>query len=109
MRSDLIFGALKHIPNRYLLVRALAKASRGLHKPGTRIQDTMNDVLTRFGSANPIAPHDAVSMTAAVPPGRNQARAAQLRNSRRERVSPIRETQHPLPETGVPTEIRKRA
>jgi hypothetical protein len=109
MRSNLIFGAAKHIPNRFLLVRALAKAARGLHKPGTRIQDTMNDVLTRFEATNPIAPHDAVPTTEAVRSSAKKTRHAQPRNSNRALVSPIRETPHPAPETIPAQETRKRA
>ncbi len=55
MRSDLIFGAMKNVPNRYLLTMLASKAARALHKPGTRVQDTANDVLVRFSLANPIA------------------------------------------------------
>jgi hypothetical protein len=39
MRSELIFGALTHISNRY----------------HTRLQDTMNDVLLRFRESSPAA------------------------------------------------------
>jgi hypothetical protein len=55
MRSELIFGAMVHVPNRYQLTKLVALACRALHRPGTRVQDTMNDVLTRFGQANPVA------------------------------------------------------
>ena len=48
MRSELIFGALTHISNRYQLCQLASKATRKLHKPNTRLQDTMNDVLLRF-------------------------------------------------------------
>ena len=53
MRSDLIFGALIHVPNRYLLTRLAAKAIRKLHRPNTRIEETTNDVFVRFSCANP--------------------------------------------------------
>jgi hypothetical protein len=56
MRSDLVFGALTYVPNRYLLTRLASRAARKLHKPGVRIEDTTNDVLVRFGCANPMAP-----------------------------------------------------
>jgi len=49
MRSDLVFGAMANVPNRYLLSQLASKAARKLHRPGTRTQDTTNDVLTRFG------------------------------------------------------------
>jgi hypothetical protein len=54
MRSDLIFGATLHVPNRYLLVKLAAKAVRELHKPGIRVEETANDVFMRFSRANPI-------------------------------------------------------
>ncbi|HEY0786076.1 MAG TPA: DNA-directed RNA polymerase subunit omega [Acidobacteriaceae bacterium] len=53
MRSDLIFGALAHLENRYQLCQLASKATRKLHKPNTRVQDTTNDVLTRFNENNP--------------------------------------------------------
>jgi hypothetical protein len=55
MRSELVFGAMTFIANRYLLARAAAKATRKLHRPNTRIQETMNDALQRFNEANPLA------------------------------------------------------
>ena len=53
MRSDLVFGALSHVSNRYQLCQLVSKATRKLHKPNTRLQDTTNDVLVRFHTANP--------------------------------------------------------
>jgi hypothetical protein len=53
MRSDLVFGALSHVSNRYQLCQLASKATRMLHKPSTRLQDTTNEVLVRFHSANP--------------------------------------------------------
>jgi len=55
MRSELIFGALTHISNRYQLCQLASKATRKLHKPNTRLQDTMNDVLIRFRESSPAA------------------------------------------------------
>lgn len=55
MRSELIFGATEFVLNRYLLARLASKATRKLHRPNTRIADTMNDVFERFSRANPIA------------------------------------------------------
>ena len=60
MRSDLIFGALTHVTNRYKLCQLASKATRKLHKPNTRVQDTTNEVMTRFRYANPQA-HTAVN------------------------------------------------
>jgi hypothetical protein len=51
MRSDLIFPAVKTVRNRYTLCQLASKATRRFHKPNTRIQDTMNDVLNKVGSA----------------------------------------------------------
>lgn len=55
MRSDLVFGVHAQVPNRYLLGRLAAHATRKLHKPNDRIQDTVNDVLTLFRKANHMA------------------------------------------------------
>jgi hypothetical protein len=55
MRSDLIFGALTHVNNRYQLCQLASKATRKLHKPNTRLQDTTNDVLVRFHEASPMS------------------------------------------------------
>jgi hypothetical protein len=54
MRSDLIFGALTHVSNRYQLCQLASKATRKLHKPNTRLQDTTNDVLDRFRDSHPM-------------------------------------------------------
>jgi hypothetical protein len=66
MRSDLVFGALSHVSNRYQLCQLASKATRKLHKPNTRLQDTTNEVLGRFQTANPgsLAP---VSESVALP------------------------------------------
>ncbi len=53
MRSDLVFGALSQVTNRYQLCQLASKATRKLHKPNTRLQDTTNDVLCRFQATNP--------------------------------------------------------
>jgi hypothetical protein len=53
MRSDLVFGALSHVSNRYQLCQLASKATRKLHKPNTRLQDTTNEVLDRFRFTNP--------------------------------------------------------
>ncbi|HKF23104.1 MAG TPA: DNA-directed RNA polymerase subunit omega [Candidatus Angelobacter sp.] len=49
MRSDLIYDALDTVTNRYLLCQLVSKATRQFHKPNTRVQETMNDVLVRVG------------------------------------------------------------
>jgi hypothetical protein len=55
MRPELLFDVASQVPNRFLLVKLLAKATRGFHKPGSRIQDTANQVLVRFSRSKPIA------------------------------------------------------
>jgi hypothetical protein len=61
MRSDLVFKALSQVTNRYQLCQLASKATRKLHKPNTRLQDTTNEVLCRFETANPgvAASHEA--------------------------------------------------
>ena len=54
MRSDLIFGALTHVTNRYELCQLASKATRKLHKPNTRLQDTTNEVRDRFKHTIPM-------------------------------------------------------
>ena len=51
MRSDLIHEALRTVSNRYTLCQLASKATRKFHKPNTRIQDTMNEILGKFGEA----------------------------------------------------------
>jgi hypothetical protein len=53
MRSALVFGAMTYVPNRFLLTVLAAKATRKLHRPNTRVQETANEVLIRFSRANP--------------------------------------------------------
>jgi len=53
MRSDLVFKALAQVTNRYQLCQLASKATRKLHKPNTRLQDTTNEVLCRFETTNP--------------------------------------------------------
>jgi hypothetical protein len=55
MRSELIFGAMTYVPNRFLLVRLAAKATRSFHRSNTRVADTANEVFERFTHANPLA------------------------------------------------------
>jgi hypothetical protein len=53
MRSELIFTAVARESNRYLLVRLASKATRMLHWPNARIQDTMNDALQQLARCSP--------------------------------------------------------
>ncbi|MGC2401276.1 MAG: DNA-directed RNA polymerase subunit omega [Acidobacteriaceae bacterium] len=72
MRSDLIFGALAHVTNRYTLCQLASKATRKLHKPNTRLQDTTNEVLVRFHHESPQAAAISAPATAQI----QQRRAA---------------------------------
>ena len=51
MRSDLVYPAVLKVPNRYLLCQVASKATRKFHRPNTRVQDTMNQILEKFGRA----------------------------------------------------------
>jgi hypothetical protein len=55
MRSELVFGAMTHVSNRFLLTRVAAKATRRFHRPNTRIEDTTNEVFELFTRTNPLA------------------------------------------------------
>jgi hypothetical protein len=55
MRSELIFGAMTYVSNRFLLTRLASKATRSFHRPNTRIEDTANEVFERFAQVNPVA------------------------------------------------------
>lgn len=52
MRSNLVFHALQTVENRYMLCQLASKATRKFHRPTTRIQETMNQVLARISEAN---------------------------------------------------------
>ena len=53
MRSDKVFEALHTLPNRYMLCQLASKATRRFHRPNTRIQETMNEVLERIATSSP--------------------------------------------------------
>ena len=55
MRSELIFGSVAYVSNRYLLAMLASKATRKLHRPNARIQDTANDAFAHLGRTKPIA------------------------------------------------------
>ena len=55
MRSDLVFGAYSHTPNRYQLCLLVAKGTRKFHTPKTRLQETTNDVLVLLYRSSVIA------------------------------------------------------
>jgi hypothetical protein len=74
MRSDLIYDALDTVRNRYLLCQLISKATRKFHKPNTRVQETMNDVLVRVGNApEPDAVIELVSEQQVAEPQRRAA------------------------------------
>jgi hypothetical protein len=41
--------------NRYLLATRAAKATRALHRPNSRIEDTLNEVFRLFARSGPAA------------------------------------------------------
>ncbi len=51
MRSDKVFEALHTLENRYMLCQLASKATRRFHRPNTRIQETMNEVLDRIATS----------------------------------------------------------
>ena len=53
MRSNKVFEALQTMPNRYMLCQLASKATRRFHRPNTRIQETMNEVLDRISDSQP--------------------------------------------------------
>jgi hypothetical protein len=53
MRSDKVFEALHTMRNRYMLCQLASKATRRFHRPNTRIQETMNEVLDRIAGSKP--------------------------------------------------------
>ncbi|MDT7815116.1 MAG: hypothetical protein QOJ51_2098 [Acidobacteriaceae bacterium] len=55
MRSNLVFGAYSHTPNRYQLCLLVAKGARKLHTPKARLQDTTNDVFVLLEPSSAIA------------------------------------------------------
>jgi len=51
MRSNKVFEALHTLRNRYMLCQLASKATRRFHRPNTRIQETMNQVLDKIATA----------------------------------------------------------
>jgi hypothetical protein len=50
MRSELVFKAFIYESNRYQLCGLIAKGTRKLHRPNTRLQETTNDLIERFSA-----------------------------------------------------------
>lgn len=51
MRSEMVFAAKRKLSNRYMLCRVVATATRRLHKPATRIEDTTDAILRHIASS----------------------------------------------------------
>ena len=51
MRSNLVFEALHTLRNRYMLCQLASKATRKFHRPNTRIQETINEVLDKISAS----------------------------------------------------------
>ena len=65
MRAELTFKALARDSKRYQLCRMAAAATRKLHRPNTRIQETMNTAFEFLGSSE-LTPAAAVPDPASV-------------------------------------------
>jgi hypothetical protein len=98
MRSDLVFGAMTHVSNRFLLVKVLAKATREFHRPGTCIQDTTNEVLARFGCANPLADKNVLRVSAIASLHRSTPQPVILRRAESLIVPAVHQGPQTLPE-----------
>jgi hypothetical protein len=96
MRSDLVFGAMGNVPNRYFLTMVASKAVRAMHKPGVRIEDTTNDVLARFSRANPIGCNQGLPEPLAVPLRPKMTLPVISHRSKVVTLTPARETSSPL-------------
>ena len=69
MRADLTFTALAHESNRYQLTTSVAKVTRMLHRPNTRVQDTMNEAFKWLGCFKPGAAEPSITQkNSSVPP-----------------------------------------
>jgi hypothetical protein len=53
MRAALLFIARADESNRYQLAKFVAKVTRMLHRPDTRVQDTMNEAFKWLGRFKP--------------------------------------------------------
>jgi hypothetical protein len=96
MRSDLVFGAITNVPNRFLLSQLASKAARKLHRSGTRMQDTANDVLACFGRANPIGSKQALQEPLVVPLRPMATRPLVRQRSEVVTLPPAKENSNPL-------------
>jgi hypothetical protein len=81
MRSERVFAAMTYVPNRFLLTKLAAVATRKFHRPNTRIQETMDEVFLHFSQANPRA--EAEELENAGPLRRVEKVEADSRDARR--------------------------
>jgi hypothetical protein len=49
MRSEIVSDAVRQVSNRYLLASLASRAARALHRPHSRVEDTLNDVIEMLG------------------------------------------------------------
>jgi hypothetical protein len=54
MRSELIYGAMTHTGNRFLLCRLVSLTTQRMHT-GARVPDTINEALLRLGELSATA------------------------------------------------------
>jgi hypothetical protein len=54
MRSTLVFDAGDKIVNRFLLASTVMRATKKLHVPATRTEDTVNRVFADVAKGNPV-------------------------------------------------------
>lgn len=54
MRSKRIYQAALKIENRFLLAASVMRAAKKLHIRSTRMQDTVNKVLSEVGNGKPV-------------------------------------------------------
>ena len=55
MRSQLVSDAAARISNRYLLASVASRATRALHRPNSRMEETLNDVFRLVRQPSPAA------------------------------------------------------
>jgi hypothetical protein len=85
MRSQRVFAAMTYVPNRFLLTKLAAAATRQFHRPNTRIQETMDEVLLLFSQGNPMS--DAAGSEDAAPVRRVEEVEAGSSDTRRRDVA----------------------
>lgn len=75
MRSQQVYHALSHIPNRFALCRITSIALKKLHKTNTRPEETINNVLqdidrykSRRAHEGEVAAHKAVDVASGLVP-----------------------------------------